>query len=112
VLETNGTTVTCTAMNSARLDGLLTVMICHQQDEVGEVVWGRWWCGGVCVVRQGALSTWRGGSGAGTPRALANIPSLPVPPSPCLPPPLQDFRADFGLPLLTDTDVECIKHLG
>lgn len=56
VVEKTSTTLTCKAINSAVLDGLLTVMICHQHDE--------------------------------------------------------DFRADFGLPLLTDEDVEMIRFLG
>jgi len=34
VLETTETTVRCKSVNSATLDGLLTVMICHQNDEV------------------------------------------------------------------------------
>ncbi|KAL4459021.1 hypothetical protein ABPG75_013886 [Micractinium tetrahymenae] len=33
VVETTPTTVVCKATNSATLDGLLTVMICHQNDE-------------------------------------------------------------------------------
>jgi hypothetical protein len=33
VLEKTATTVTCKALNSAVLDGLLTVMICHADDE-------------------------------------------------------------------------------
>ncbi|EFN57223.1 hypothetical protein CHLNCDRAFT_143690 [Chlorella variabilis] len=48
--------VTCVALSSAVLDGLLTVMVCHTEDE--------------------------------------------------------EFRGDFGLPLLTEFDVDCIKSLG
>ena len=56
VLDRSDTEVTCVALNSAVLDGLLTVMICHTDNE--------------------------------------------------------DFRGDFGLPLLTEHDVDCIRTLG
>ncbi|PSC73194.1 Pyruvate kinase [Micractinium conductrix] len=56
VVERDESTVTCVATNSATLDGLLTVMVCHTEDE--------------------------------------------------------DFRGDFGLPLLTEHDVDCMRQLG
>ena len=56
VEEVGGGNVRCVAQNSALLDGLLTVMICHTDNE--------------------------------------------------------DFRGDFGLPLLTEHDVDCIRTLG
>lgn len=56
VVGTSETTVSCVAANDATLDGLLTVMICHREDE--------------------------------------------------------DFRGDFGLPLFTDKDQECLQYLG
>ena len=57
VEEVGGDNVRCVAQNSALLDGLLTVMICHTEDN-------------------------------------------------------EDFRGDFGLPLLTEHDVDCIRTLG
>jgi len=55
VVDRDDTTVTCVALNDATLDGLLSVMVCHTEDEVG-------WGGvgqdgvGVCATLDGLLS--------------------------------------------------------
>lgn len=108
--------MTCVATNSATLDGLLNVMVCHtggrSQLEVGR---------GQAEAAEGWRQGRRGGGhayrGQGQPSCCLAGESLP--PHPCshrhclaLPAEDEDFRGDFVLPLLTEHDVACIKDLG